>query len=50
MGCFGGFLGPLIGGALLAAHMSYSALFLLGAITPLCATIAVYSMGRAYRR
>jgi AAHS family 4-hydroxybenzoate transporter-like MFS transporter len=49
VGRIGGILGPLIAGALLSAHMSYTLLFLLGALAPLCAMIAVFSMGRVYR-
>lgn len=49
IGRIGGILGPLIASALLAAHMSYGLLFLLGAISPLVSTIAVFGMGRIYR-
>jgi len=48
IGRIGAILGPLIAGALLAEHWSYGALFLLGAIAPVCATTAVFSMGRVY--
>jgi AAHS family 4-hydroxybenzoate transporter-like MFS transporter len=50
IGRVGAILGPLIAGALLASHMSYGMLFLLGAIAPVCATTAVFSMGRVYGR
>lgn len=50
IGRIGGILGPLIAAALLGAHMSYGLLFLLGAISPLVSTLAVFSMGRVYRR
>jgi len=50
IGRIGAILGPLIAGALLASHMSYGVLFLLGAIAPVCATTAVFSMGRVYGR
>ena len=48
IGRIGAILGPLIAGQLLAEHWSYGALFLLGAIAPVCATTAVFSMGRVY--
>jgi AAHS family 4-hydroxybenzoate transporter-like MFS transporter len=50
IGRVGAILGPLIAGALLASHMSYGMLFLLGAIAPVCATTAVFSKGRVYGR
>jgi AAHS family 4-hydroxybenzoate transporter-like MFS transporter len=49
VGRIGGILGPLVAGALLAEHVSYGALFLLCAIAPVCATAAVFGMGRVYR-
>lgn len=49
IGRIGGILGPLAAAALLEAHIANSALFLLGAIAPLCATGAIVAMARAYR-
>jgi AAHS family 4-hydroxybenzoate transporter-like MFS transporter len=48
IGRFGAILGPLIAGFLLAAHMSYGMLFLLGALAPVCSTLAILGMGRVY--
>ncbi len=48
IGRFGAILGPLIAGVLLGAHMSYGMLFLLGALAPVCSTLAILGMGRVY--
>jgi AAHS family 4-hydroxybenzoate transporter-like MFS transporter len=48
IGRIGGILGPLAASALLQAHMANGTLFLLAAIAPLCATVAVVAMARVY--
>jgi AAHS family 4-hydroxybenzoate transporter-like MFS transporter len=47
IGRFGAAVGPLIGAALLAAKMPVGKLFLLGAIPPACAAIALLAMDLA---
>jgi AAHS family 4-hydroxybenzoate transporter-like MFS transporter len=44
IGRFGAAVGPLIGGALLAAKIAVGKLFLLGAIPPVCAALALLAM------
>jgi AAHS family 4-hydroxybenzoate transporter-like MFS transporter len=46
IGRFGAAVGPLIGAALLAAKMPVGKLFLLGAIPPACAALALLAMDR----
>jgi len=48
IGRIGGIIGPLLAGALLARHMGYDMLFLLGALAPLCTTAAMFAMSRRY--
>jgi AAHS family 4-hydroxybenzoate transporter-like MFS transporter len=45
IGRFGAVVGPLIGGALLAAKMPIATVFLIVAIPSVCAALAVIAMG-----
>jgi MFS transporter, AAHS family, 4-hydroxybenzoate transporter len=49
IGRIGAILGPLIGGMLIALRWPNSALFLFGGVPLVCAAVAVFTMGRAYR-
>jgi AAHS family 4-hydroxybenzoate transporter-like MFS transporter len=50
VGRVGAIIGPLLGAFLISLHWPNSSIFVLGGLPALCAAVAVFAMGRIYRR